>query len=127
MTLTRQIFFISLTDSKGRRVGKRELRLLAIHVRIKISAVQAAVKRFEYIPILFSRGSIMTKKAAKKAGRPPLPSEHKRGHRIQVPVAPPELEAMQTAADNAGQPLAVWMRETLLRAASRISRAQKAD
>ena len=69
----------------------------------------------------------MTKKAVKKAGRPPLPSEQKRAHRIQVPVSPPELEAMQAAADSAGEPLAVWMRETLLRAASRISRAQKAD
>jgi hypothetical protein len=69
----------------------------------------------------------MTKKAAKKAGRPPLPSEQKRAHRIQVPVSPPELEAMQAAADSAGVALSVWMRETLLRAASRLSRTQKAD
>lgn len=69
----------------------------------------------------------MTKKAVKKAGRPALPAEQKRAHRIQVPTSPPELAAMKAAADSAGVALSVWMREILLRAANRSSRAQKAD
>lgn len=64
-------------------------------------------------------------KVKRPAGRPPLGEELKRGHRIQVPVNPPELALMQAAADASGLSLAEWMRENLLRIARRSTGPQK--
>ena len=65
------------------------------------------------------------KSSGKKAGRPALPEAERRAHRIQVPVTPGELALMQSAAEASGQPLAVWMRETLMKAAAKGGPRQK--
>jgi hypothetical protein len=65
------------------------------------------------------------KSPGKKAGRPTLPEAERRAHRIQVPVTPGELALMQSAAEAAGQPLAVWMRTILMKAAAKGGPRQK--
>jgi hypothetical protein len=65
------------------------------------------------------------KSPGKKAGRPTLPEAERRAHRIQTPVNPSELALMQSAAEAAGQPLAVWMRAILMKAAAKGGPRQK--
>lgn len=56
--------------------------------------------------------------AVKKAGRPALPVGQKRQFRAWLPISPEERTLFESAAARAGQPLALWAREALLRAAA---------